>query len=119
MQITLEIENTCRRLQAEACNFIKKETLAQVLPCEFCEISKNTLSYRTPPVAASAPVINRNLERSSPSSFSLSFRYETFIIACKKTKARNVRKISRTEFNVDFLKLVSTNLFKENIFEFL
>ena len=24
------------------CNFIKKETLAQVFSCEFCEISKNT-----------------------------------------------------------------------------
>ena len=52
-------ENTCARisffikLQADACNFIKKETLAQVLSCEFCEISKNTFSYRTPPVAAS------------------------------------------------------------------
>ena len=37
----------------QACNFIKKETLAQLLSCEFCEISKNTFSYRTPPVAAS------------------------------------------------------------------
>ena len=27
---------------ALACNFIKKETLAQVLSCEFCKISKNT-----------------------------------------------------------------------------
>ena len=27
-----------------ACNFIKKETLAQVFYCEFCEISKNTFS---------------------------------------------------------------------------
>ena len=27
----------------EACNYIKKETLAQVFCCEFCEISKNTL----------------------------------------------------------------------------
>ena len=34
----------------EACNFIKKETLAQVFSCEFYEISKNTFSYRTPPV---------------------------------------------------------------------
>ena len=34
-------------------NFIKKETLAQVFSCEFCEISKNTFSYRAPPVAAS------------------------------------------------------------------
>ena len=25
-----------------ACNFIKKDTLAQVFSCEFCEISKNT-----------------------------------------------------------------------------
>ena len=24
-----------------ACNFIKKETLAQVFSCEFCKISKN------------------------------------------------------------------------------
>ena len=36
-----------------ACNFIKKETLAQVFSCELCEISKNTFSYRTPPMAAS------------------------------------------------------------------
>ena len=26
----------------EACNFVKKETLAQVFSYEFCEISKNT-----------------------------------------------------------------------------
>ena len=36
-----------------ACKFIKKETLPQVFSCEFCEISKNTFSNRTPPVAAS------------------------------------------------------------------
>ena len=36
-----------------ACNFVKKETLAQVFSCEFCEISKDTFSYRTPPVAVS------------------------------------------------------------------
>ena len=51
-------ENTCARvsilikLQA-ASNFIKIETLAQAISCEFCEISNNTFSYRTPPVAAS------------------------------------------------------------------
>ena len=31
---------------------MKKETLAQAF-CNFCEISKNTFSYKTPPVAAS------------------------------------------------------------------
>ena len=35
-----------------ACNFIKKETLAQLFPCEFCEISKTIFFYRTPLVAA-------------------------------------------------------------------
>ena len=40
-------ENTCARV-----SFLIK-TLAQVFSCEFCEISKNTFSYRTPLVAAS------------------------------------------------------------------
>ena len=31
----------------EAWNFIKKEALAQVFSCKFCEISKNTFYYRT------------------------------------------------------------------------
>ena len=41
----------------QTCNFIKKETLVQVFSCEFCEISKNTFSYRTPPVTASGLVL--------------------------------------------------------------
>ena len=41
------------KLQVSACNFAKKETLAQMFPCEFYKFSKNTFSYRTPPVAAS------------------------------------------------------------------
>ena len=41
----------------KACNFIKKETLAQVFSCEFCEIFKNTFLHRTPLVAASVCVI--------------------------------------------------------------
>ena len=32
----------------QARNFIIKGTLAQVFSCEFCKISKNTYSYRTP-----------------------------------------------------------------------
>ena len=40
-------ENTCvtvffNTVAGGACNFIKKETLAQVFLCEFCEIFKNT-----------------------------------------------------------------------------
>ena len=36
----------------------KKETLAQVISCEFCEISKNTLFQRTHVVAASTFICN-------------------------------------------------------------
>ena len=52
-------ENTCARVsfywscKLGGCNFIKKKSLAQVFSCEFCKISKNTFSYRTPLVAAS------------------------------------------------------------------
>ena len=41
------LENTCARvsflikLQVEAYNFIKKEALAQVFSCEYCEVFKN------------------------------------------------------------------------------
>ena len=37
-----------RLSQPKACNFIEKETLALVLSCEFCRISKNTFFYETP-----------------------------------------------------------------------
>ena len=40
-----------------SCNFIKKETLAQVFSCEFFEISKNNFLQRTPLVAASGNII--------------------------------------------------------------
>ena len=44
-------ENTCARLsfliQKDACNFIKKETLAQVFSCEFCEILRTPFLQNT------------------------------------------------------------------------
>ena len=30
----------------------KKETLVQMISCKFCEISKNSFIYKTPPVVA-------------------------------------------------------------------
>ena len=52
---TVKILNFIRRVtqRCQACNFIKKKTLAQVFPCEFFEISKDTFSSRTPRGAAS------------------------------------------------------------------
>ena len=46
-----------------ACNFIKKETLAQVCSCDFCEIFENNFFYRTPLVAASNFLLDRILKR--------------------------------------------------------
>ena len=42
-------------LRPQACNFIKKETLVQVLSCKFCEISKN--AFLTEHLWATASVI--------------------------------------------------------------
>ena len=39
----------------EVCNFIKKENLAQMYSCEFCEISKNTFFIEHLWVTASGP----------------------------------------------------------------
>ena len=47
------------KLQTETCNFIKKETLAQVFSCEFWEIF-NSFLYRTIPVAVSALRFNKS-----------------------------------------------------------
>ena len=57
------VKHLCQSLffnKVPAWNFIKKETLAQVFSCEFCKISKNTFSYRTPPVAASGYTFGLN-----------------------------------------------------------
>ena len=54
LKITLKNGDTQKQSsRGLTCNFIKKEILAQVFSCEFGETSKNTFSYRTPPVAAS------------------------------------------------------------------
>ena len=45
--------NKVAGLRSQACNFIKKETLAQMCTCKFCEISKNTFLQRTPLMATS------------------------------------------------------------------
>ena len=50
------------KLQALGCRsfFIEKETLTQVFSCEICQISKNTFSHRTPPMAGSDTGIFEN-----------------------------------------------------------
>ena len=59
----LTVEAVVRRCSEKALNLIKKQTLAQVFSCECCEISKNTFSYRAPPVAASVIYDNAALAR--------------------------------------------------------
>ena len=47
-------ENTCARVSfLIKLQSIKKEALVHVFFCEFCKISKQTFSYRTPLVVAS------------------------------------------------------------------
>ena len=47
--ITIQFEGTDYEYnRPEACNFIEKDTLAQVFSCEFYETSKNTFFFRIP-----------------------------------------------------------------------
>ena len=48
------------KLQA-SCNFIKKESLAQVFSCKFCEISKNTFFTEHLWATASGKVLQAQL----------------------------------------------------------
>ena len=55
-------------IKIQACNFIKKEALALMFSCSFCEISQNTFFFRTAPVAASVnkyKMANRSIQRRS------------------------------------------------------
>ena len=49
------------KLQAEVCNFIKKETLAQVFSWELCENSKNTFFTENLQATASAYLISDHI----------------------------------------------------------
>ena len=54
-------------LMPDACSFIKKETLAQVFSCEFCEISRNT--FFTEHLRTTASCVFRTLSRTSDEAF--------------------------------------------------
>ena len=41
------------KVAGQGCNFINKESLVQVLSCEFCEISNNTFFIEYPRTTAS------------------------------------------------------------------
>ena len=51
--LVMEIVGRTLACRPEGCNFLKKETVAQVFSCESCEISKNTFFHRTLLVASS------------------------------------------------------------------
>ena len=71
-------ESTCTRdsflikLQAWPAILFKKESLAQVFSCEFCEISHKTLFYRTAQVATSKIIVFKKI-RDSSTNFTFSF----------------------------------------------
>ena len=77
-------------------NFIKKETLAQVFSCEFCELSKNTFLQRTPLMTASECLtwFQINSMKANPEKFQ-------FMI---------LSKTRRPEYNL----LIDSNVIKES-----
>ena len=63
-----------KKWRPQACNFIKKEILAQVFSCEFCDISKNTFFIEHLQATASARTSKTSFDYLQLSEFySLSF----------------------------------------------
>ena len=98
----------------QACNFIKKETLAQVFSCEFCEISKNT--FFTEHLLATASSLSNentqdeihadNIEKESTiqnSAFANKKLGSSSSITSKNatTISRNTLLINSTDFNAN------------------
>ena len=52
-----DVKKVSLETRAQAYNFIKKETLAQMFSCEFCEISKNTFFTEHLRTTASASTV--------------------------------------------------------------
>ena len=81
----------CQSLSGAACNFIKKETLAQVFSCEFCEISKNT--FFTEHVWTTASLVWENqikkLEKHNCPSFRKTYSTSRKSIGGHKKKEKN------------------------------
>ena len=99
------IFHTFQLWYAQACNFIKKGTLAQMFSSEFCKISEKTFSYRTPPVAAS--VRTPRLISQNSSEWQL-----------LEMKAHNCVRLKQKP-PTQLCTLIQTNLSKTDSFELL
>ena len=120
-------ENTCVgvsylvKLQS-TCNFIKKETPTQALPCEFCKIFMNNFFYRTPPIAASVIAQQRfvGLQEVLKTSWSYvlktsSARLQRNNFSSSKTSWRCLEDVFARRLE-DILKTSWRRMIKTNIF---
>ena len=69
------------KLQAWACNFIKKETPAQVFSCEFCEITKNT--FFTEHLLATISAVWNILRCFWSNAIKVCTKYRVLIFCCR------------------------------------
>ena len=91
-----------KNCRPEARNFIKKEALAQVLFCEFCEISKNTV------FTEHLLWLLLNIPLLCPTKISGIQNLPGVFMGCKMgTLARNGGKWT-TITNIDILKVINT-----------
>ena len=95
----------------EVCNFIEKESVAQVFSCEFCKISKNTFFYQTPPVAASPLDIGKN------SLFSQLHFFTRDVDQYKNMSLSQLYQLPRTPFSQSTLSLATFVLWILQVFK--
>ena len=93
----LSLEVVARRWSTKK-GVIEKETLAQVFSCEFCEIFKNTIFYRTPLITASVSLEEYHVSTRNGRLHALLFISNTLFMTNTMLKfAKKIkRKLSKT-----------------------
>ena len=86
---------------------IKKEALAQVFSCEFCEISKSTFFYKTPRVAASVYLGNNDKKQIIRKD--LVYEIE-FKLSVSSKNAHSPKHMKRRFMEHFVIKIILTNL---------
>ena len=84
-----------RSCRPKACNFIKKETLAQVFSCEFCDISKNTFFTEDIRTTASNSCYNRQ--------FFLSIYFSIRVAVGISAPIISFERLGERSFQISFL----------------
>ena len=113
-------ENTCARIscliKVQAWGFRQNETLALMFSCDFCKISKNTIFYRTPHIAASANYLTIIIINGLKTYYIL-LNQSSGAVLSKRSKACNfIKKLALAQvFSCEFCEIFKNTFFYRHL----